>query len=163
MTLRSQARKKLVNQASLMPIQVTIDPQRQLVITTCFGLVTADEFLQAREQVLADTTFDPTFDRLWDFSSVTGEQVSEELISRLVKTSPFAGDILRAVVVSLSPKTLARILEFIAESRRFNRRIAAFPTREAAEGWIQSERCPSPAAPEEVGARLPSPIPTADC
>jgi hypothetical protein len=123
-----------------MPALVTIDVERKLVITVCSETVTDEEFVQARKQVLADPTFDPSFDRLWDFSAVTGEQVSDETIAHLVETSPFVGDILRAVVVSMSPKALARVMEFVSLSRRFNRRIAAFPTQEAARQWLESER-----------------------
>ena len=123
-----------------MPALVTIDVKRKLVITVCSETVTDQEFVQAREQVLADPTFDPSFDRLWDFSAVTKEQVSDETIAHLVETSPFVGDILRAVVVSMSPKALARVMEFVSLSRRFNRRIAAFPTQEAARQWLESER-----------------------
>lgn len=123
-----------------MPALVTIDVERKLVITVCSDTVTDEEFVQARKQVLADPTFDPSFDRLWDFSAVTGEQVSDETIAHLVETSPFEGDVLRAVVVSMSPKALARVMEFVSLSRRFNRRIAAFPTRESAWQWLESER-----------------------
>lgn len=131
-----------------MPASVTIDAERKLVITTCSGTVTDEEFLDARKQVLADPAFDPSFDRLWDFSAVTTEQVSEGAVANLVRTSPYVGDIARAVVVSMSPKALARALEFVSQSRRFNRRIAAFPTREAAEQWIASERATRTPAPE---------------
>lgn len=110
------------------------------MITVCSDTVTDEEFVQARKQVLADPTFDPSFDRLWDFSAVTGEQVSDETIAHLVETSPFEGDVLRAVVVSMSAKALARVMEFIAQSRRFNRGIAAFPTVESARQWLESER-----------------------
>ena len=123
-----------------MPVVVTIDVKRKLVITVCSDTVTDEEFVQARKQVLADPTFDPSFDRLWDFSGVTKEQVSDETIAHLVETSPFVGDILRAVVVSMSPKALARVMEFVSQCRRFNRRIAAFPTQEAAQQWLESER-----------------------
>jgi hypothetical protein len=129
-----------------MSALVTIDVERKLVITVCSGTVTDEEFFQARKQVLADPTFDPSFDRLWDFSAVTGEQVSDETIAHLVETSPFVGDILRAVVVSMSPKALARVMEFVSLSRRFNRRIAAFPSREAAQQWLESERRTRPPA-----------------
>ncbi len=123
-----------------MPALVTIDVERKLVITVCSGTVTDEEFVQARKQVLADPAFDPSLDRLWDFSAVTGEKVSDETVSHLVETSPFEGDILRAVVVSMSPKALARVMEFVSLSRRFNRRIAAFPSRETAWHWLESER-----------------------
>jgi hypothetical protein len=123
-----------------MAALVTIDVERRLVTTVCADIVTDQEFVQARKQVLADPTFDPAFDRLWDFSAVTGEQVSDETIAHLAETSPFSGDILRAVVVSMTAKALNRVMEFVAQSRRFNRRIAAFPTRESAWQWIESER-----------------------
>ena len=123
-----------------MPALVTIDVERKLVITVCSDTVTDDEFVQARTQVLADPRFDPSFDRLWDFSAVTKEQVSDETIAHLVETSPFEGDISRAVVVSMLPQGLARVMEFVSQSRRFNRRIAAFPTQEAARQWLESER-----------------------
>ena|SRR5664279_4360588 len=123
-----------------MPAVVTIDVKRKLVITVCSDTVTDEEFVHARKQVLADPTFDPSFDRLWDFSGVTGEQVSNETIAHLVETSPFEGDILRAVVVSMTAKALERVIEFVTQSRRFNRGIAAFPTRESARQWLESER-----------------------
>jgi hypothetical protein len=87
-----------------MPALVTIDVERKLMITVCSDTVTDEEFVQARKQVLADPTFDPSFDRLWDFSAVTKEQVSDETIAYLVETSPFEGDISRAVVVSMLPR-----------------------------------------------------------
>ena len=107
-----------------MSTLVTIDVERKLVITVCSDTVTDEEFVQARKQILADPTFDPSFDRLWDFSAVTKEQVSDETIAYLVETSPFEGDISRAVVVSMLPQGLARVMEFVSQSRRFNRRIA---------------------------------------
>jgi hypothetical protein len=127
-----------------MPALIEIDSKRKLVLTVCSGTVTDEEFVQAREGMLADPHFDPAFDRLWDFSAVTDEAVSEETLSHLVKTSPFTGDILRAVVVSMVPQAFARVMEFIAQSRRFNRGIAAFPTREAAEQWLASEHAVRP-------------------
>jgi hypothetical protein len=123
-----------------MPALVTIDVERKLVITVCSDTVTDEEFVQARKQVLADPTFDPSFDRLWDFSAVTGEQVSDETIALLVETSPFEGDILRAVVVSMRAKALDRVMEFVSQSRRLNRGITAFPTRESAQQWLERER-----------------------
>ncbi|MGI8436756.1 MAG: hypothetical protein ACR2NX_07610 [Chthoniobacterales bacterium] len=131
-----------------MPALIEIDVERKLVRTVCSGTVADEDFVHAREEMLADPRFDPAFDRLWDFSGVKEEHVSEETLATLVKTSPHTGDISRAVVVSMAPQAFARVLEFISQSRRFQRRIAAFPTRDAAERWIQSERLAR--APEEA-------------
>ncbi|MEO5718667.1 MAG: hypothetical protein ABIR29_08865 [Chthoniobacterales bacterium] len=125
-----------------MPVEVIIDEERKLGLTICTGLVTDEEFLRARDEALASPQFDPSRDRLWDFSGVTAQEVSEGTIAELVKTSPFVGDILRAVVVNMSPKLFGPVLDFVAYSRQFNRRIAAFPTREAALEWIDGERRP---------------------
>lgn len=140
--------KQLLLLLYIMPTDVSIDVNRKLVITVCSGTVTDEEFGQAREKLLAHPAFDASFDRLWDFSAVTKEEVSPEVLASLVKTSPFVGDISRAVVVSLSPKAVGRIMEFISASRRFNRRIAAFPTLESAEQWIESR---APAARTAAG------------
>ncbi|MEO5720866.1 MAG: hypothetical protein ABIR71_05270 [Chthoniobacterales bacterium] len=123
-----------------MPAEIEIDVERGLVTTICAGTVTDEEFIAARKRVLADPRFELGFDRLWDFSAVTEEQVSAGTIVQLVETAPFSGEIARAVVVSMVPQALARVMDFVDQSRRLNRRIAAFPTREAAEQWIESER-----------------------
>ncbi|MEP6810141.1 MAG: hypothetical protein ABI992_07845 [Chthoniobacterales bacterium] len=124
----------------VMPANVTIDVERKLVITDCAGMVTDAEFLEARRQLLADPDFDPSFDRLWDFSAVTEERVSAETLAHLVATSPHHDAILRAVVVSMAPQTLSRVMDFVSQSRKYNRQIAAFPTRKSAEEWLERER-----------------------
>jgi hypothetical protein len=124
-----------------MPVTVTIDPERRLTITTGEGVVTDEEFLQAREQLLANPAFDPAFDRIWDFHAITEAQVSEAVVARLVATSPNSErPICRAVVVSERTTPMKYILDFINRVRRANRRIAAFPDRDRAEEWIATSR-----------------------
>ena len=101
-----------------MPVTVTIDAKRRLTITTCEGVVTDDEFLRAREQLLTDPAFDPIFDRIWDISAVTEAQVSEAVIAQLVSSSPNSEKpICRAVVVSERATPMKPILEFIKRTR----------------------------------------------
>lgn len=123
-----------------MPVTVTIDTGRRLVVTTASGYVSDAEFLQARSHLLSDPQFDPAFDRLWDFSAVTEEKVTDKTMTYLVDTSPAAELIYRAVVVCMHPVPFQRVLDFICESRRHSRHIAAFPLRDMAEDWIRSER-----------------------
>ncbi len=111
-----------------------------MVITTCSGSIADEDLLQARNDVLANPAFDPSFDRLWDFSEVTQHQVSDATLTHLVDTSPSVGNISRAVVISMSKEPLERVLAFIARSRELNRRVAVFPTRESAEQWIETGR-----------------------
>ena len=124
-----------------MPITVTIDPERRLTITTGEGVVTDEEFLRAREQLLANPAFDPAFDRIWDFYAITEARVSEAVVARLVATSPNSDrPICRAVVVSERATPMKYILGFMNCVRQANRRIAAFPDRNRAEKWIETSR-----------------------
>lgn len=130
-----------------MPVTTTIDAKRRLTITTGEGVVTDDEFLRAREQLIADPAFDPIYDRIWDFHAVTEARVSEAVVAQLVAASPNAGrPICRAVVVSERATPMKPILEFINRTRQANRRIAAFPDLEHAEKWIATARVDLPPA-----------------
>ena len=130
-----------------MPVTVTIDPERRLTITTAEGVVTDEEFLRAREQLLTNPDFDPAFDRIWDFYATTEAQVSDEVVARLIATSPNSErPICRAVVVSERTAPMKYILDFINRTRQANRRIAAFPNRDHAEKWIATYRIESPPA-----------------
>ncbi len=130
-----------------MPVTVTIDSERRLTITTGEGVVTDEEFLQAREQLLANPAFDSAFDRIWDFQAITETRVSDDVAARLIATSPNSeSPICRAVVVSERTTPMTAILDFINRVRQTNRRIAAFPDRALAEKWIVTTRLESPPA-----------------
>ena len=130
-----------------MPVTVEIDAERRLTITIGEGVITDDEFLSAREQLLVNPAFDPNYDRIWDFYSVTEAQVSEAVAARLIAASPISEKpICRAVVVSERPAPMKAILDFISRTREANRRIAAFPNREAAEKWVITARADLPPA-----------------
>ena len=124
-----------------MPVTVTIDAERRLTITTGEGVVTDEEFLRAREQLLANPAFDQSFDRIWDFYSITEARVSEAVAARLIAGSPNSErPICRAVVVSERPAPMKAILDFINRIRQTNRSIAAFPNRDSAEKWVTTAR-----------------------
>ena len=129
-----------------MPVTVTIDAERRLTITTGAGVVTDEEFLRAREKLLANPAFDSSFDRIWDFYAVTEARVSEAVAAQLIATSLNSErSICRAVVVSERAAPMKAILDFISRTRQTNRRIAAFPDRARAEEWIVACRVDSPA------------------
>jgi hypothetical protein len=128
-----------------MPVTVTIDAEQRLTITTGEGVVTDEEFLRAREQLLANPAFDQSFDRIWDFYSVTEARVSEAVAARLIAGSPNSEKpICRAVVVSERTGPMTAILDFINRIRQANRRIAAFPDRDSAEKWVTTTRVDLP-------------------
>ena len=120
-----------------------VDVQRKLVITTATGVIGDDDLREARRDLLADPLFDASFDRLWDFSGVTEERVSDALIADLVATSPSRPQVFRAVVC-VTPGPAAKVLRLVTASRALDRQIAVFPDRGAAEGWIEAARSSPP-------------------
>ena len=130
-----------------MPVQVSIDKERRLSITSAKGIVTDAEFLEAREKLLVNPDFDPDYDRIWDFYGITEVQVSEEVAAKLTAESPIAEKaICRAVVMSEQSGPMKAILDFIGRTRRAHRRIAAFPDLASAEKWIVTARLDLPPA-----------------
>ena len=124
-----------------MPVTLTIDPKRQLSITTGAGVVTDEEFIDARQRLLANPDFDPCFDRIWDFHAVSESRVSDEVMARLVAGSPLSEKpICRAVVMSECPGPMKAILDFIGRTRAAHRRIAVFPDLARAEEWVLTAR-----------------------
>ena len=130
-----------------MPVTLSIDKERRLVVTKAQGVVTDKDFIEARRRLTADPEFDPSFDRIWDFHDVTESHVTEEIIGKLVAASPNAErPICRAVVLSKRPGATKAILHFISCTRQSNRRIAAFPDLASAVKWVTSTRVDLPPA-----------------
>ncbi|MGI8436545.1 MAG: hypothetical protein ACR2NX_06515 [Chthoniobacterales bacterium] len=128
-------------------MKLTIEPERRLVTTIGSGIVTDEEFLRARQQLLEHPAFDASFDRIWNFRAVTESQVSEEIAAQLVANSPNTEkSICRAVVMSERSAPMKDIIDFISRTRRANRRIAAFPDLPSAEQWILTARQDLPSA-----------------
>ena len=124
-----------------MPVTLSIDPKRRLTITTGAGVVTDAEFIDARQRLLADPTFDLDYDRIWDFHAVTESRVSDEVMARLVAGSPPSKKpICRAVVMSECPGPMKAILDFISRTRAAHRRIAVFPDFAHARDWVLTAR-----------------------
>jgi hypothetical protein len=128
-----------------MPVTLTIDKERRLQITAAHGVVTDAEFLEARQELLANPDFDPSFDRIWNFHGVTESRVSNEIIAQLVAGSPSSEKpICRAVVLSERAGPTKAILDFMKLTRETNRRIAAFPDLASAEMWVLNTRVDLP-------------------
>jgi hypothetical protein len=60
------------------------EPQILAIMRTLRRYIT---LAAAREQLLANPAFDPTFGRIWDFSAITEAQMSEAVVAQLVATS----------------------------------------------------------------------------
>ena len=92
-----------------------------------------------RQKLAADPRFDPTFDRIWDLSEATSLTFSDETLHQFAEKS-LSGVLVRRAIVCVAPEIVSRVLEFVAESRLFQRDIVIFPTRKEAEEWLASPR-----------------------
>ena len=128
-----------------MPVRLILHAEQRITITVLEGVVTDAELIAGRHQVLSDSSFDPAYDRIWDFHAATHSLVSEPVAAQMVAESPVPGkQICRAVVMSVALGPQAAILDFIDRNRLASRRIAAFPDRESAVEWIKFARTDVP-------------------
>lgn len=122
-----------------MPVSYVIDKQNKLAIGTATGVLTMDEVLESRRQILGDPDFDPSFSQLGDLSSVTKVDLTADQIKMLAETSPFSPASRRAFVgESLEIYGLVRMYE-IVRGLRGDRQIRTFRSREEALAWLLGE------------------------
>lgn len=122
-----------------MPLHLTIDPARRIIVSAGEGSISDADLKAGREKLTADPRFDPTFDRIWDLSAATRLTFSDEALQQFAEKS-LSGVKVRRAIVCVAPEIVSRVLEFVEESRRFHRDIVIFPTRQEAEEWIASPR-----------------------
>jgi hypothetical protein len=116
-----------------MPIRYVIDTLRRTVEITCDGEVTAQEIVEHRKKLLADSQFDSDFAALIDASRLDGFGVSWELLNGLKYDDPFSGKSRRAV---LAPGNFAFGLGRMYQGLRRDSNFAVFRTVDAARKWI---------------------------
>lgn len=119
-----------------MPVSYVIDKKNRLVVGTATEVVTLDEILQSRRQMMSDPDFDPNFSQLGDLSAVTKLDVTADEVKMLAETSPFALTVRRAFVgTTLEVYGLVRMFE-IVRGLRGDQQIRAFRSREEALAWL---------------------------
>lgn len=122
-----------------MPLHITIDSARRLIVSAGEGSISDEDLTAGREKLAADPRFDSTFDRIWDLSAATRLTFSDETLHQFAEKS-LSGVMVRRAIVCVAPEIVSPVLEFVGESRRFQRDIVIFPTRQEAEEWLASPR-----------------------
>ena len=122
-----------------MPQSYKIDRQHRIVISRAWGVCTANDVLEFREQVLRDEDFDPDFCQLVDFSHVTGLEITANEVRMLAEMSPFSSDSRRALVAG-TPLVFgfARMFETVRELRG-EKHLRVFHNREDALAWLMAK------------------------
>ena len=122
-----------------MPLTVSIDTARQLVVTRGSGTLTMDDVASARAQLRANPDFDPTFYELFDVRDVTDVELTGAEMARIAATSVLAHGVCRAFVVSNQKQHgLARMFSGLAEPHE--QRVLVFRDIDVAESWLLARR-----------------------
>jgi hypothetical protein len=122
-----------------MPLTVSVDKARGLVITHGSGVLSMSDVADARAQVRANPDFDPAFYELFDVREVTEIQLTGAEMARVAASSVLAPGVCRAFVVSNQKQHgLARMFSGLAEPH--DQRVLVFRDISVAESWLSARR-----------------------
>ncbi|HKD80732.1 MAG TPA: hypothetical protein VKH81_13620 [Candidatus Angelobacter sp.] len=83
-----------------MPVVLKIDPQRRIVYSAFYGSITDAEVAGHRSSIASDPDFNPAFNEVVDFSSVTEVNLSESTLSAMAQTPSLFNDSALHIVVA---------------------------------------------------------------
>jgi|SRR6185503_1064161 len=83
-----------------MPATYRLDPERRLVLTHSWGVLTDREVRDLYESIRTDPVFEPTFRQLCDLRDVTQITASADTLRDLARSHIFADGTRRAFVVA---------------------------------------------------------------
>ena len=122
-----------------MPLTVSVDNKRGLVVTHGAGVLTLDDIAGARAQLRANPDFDPTFYELFDVRDVTEAKLTGAEMARVAASSVLAPGVCRAFVIANQKQHgLARMFSGFAEPH--DQRVDIFRDIAVAEAWLASRR-----------------------
>src|SRR5690348_7200729 len=122
-----------------MPLTVTVDKKRSLIITHGSGVLTLDDVASARAQLRANPDFDPGFYELFDVRDVTEARLTGAEMARVAASSVLAPGVCRAFVIANQKQNgLARMFSGFAEP--YDQRVDIFRDMTVAEAWLASRR-----------------------
>jgi hypothetical protein len=122
-----------------MPLTVTVDKRRCLIITHGTGVVTLADIARARAQLRANPDFDPSFYELFDVREVSAARLTGAEMARIAASSVLGPGVCRAFVVANQKQHgLARMFSGLAEPH--DQRVDIFRDMAVAEAWLMSRR-----------------------
>jgi len=124
-----------------MPLHYGIDKQRRLVTSTASGVLTYSDIAAHQAQLKADPDFDPTFDQLFDGTTVTKIDVTAAEIQTVARQRLFAAGSRQAFATSSEfAYGMARMFEIYREASGTGRLVRVFSGVDAAREWLEPIR-----------------------
>jgi len=83
-----------------MPASFVVDADRRLVSSRAWGVLVDADLFGTQDGVRAHPSFEPHFSQIYDFSDVTEMRLTGDAVLNLGRSSPFAVDARRAIIVT---------------------------------------------------------------
>ncbi|NUO40355.1 MAG: hypothetical protein HOQ17_07930 [Gemmatimonadaceae bacterium] len=112
-----------------------IDPERRLVVTRAWGVLSALELSEVMSQILLDPRFDPTYRSLGDLREVTNITV-DNIATAQAASSPLFVIGARRAIVATSDVAFGMARMFASYSERAGHEVRVFRDMQHAEAWL---------------------------
>jgi hypothetical protein len=119
-----------------MSMSYRIDPQRRLVLTRGWGVLSAQELLDITSQILVDPRFDPTYRSLGDLREVTQIDMDTLATAHTAATPLFLPGTRRAIVAT-SDAVFGMARMFASFAERAGQEVRVFRELHHAEAWLE--------------------------
>jgi hypothetical protein len=118
-----------------LPATYVIDPERKLVISSAWGIMTDDDVREHHRMLRDDPLFDPTYRQLIDMTGITEDLVGSRAKRDESQDQIFAPGVRRAWVAPGDYTFgMARMYAVAAETQGQN--IGVFRNRSEADQWL---------------------------
>jgi len=122
-----------------MPVAYRIDPQRNLVTFTAYGVLKEHEYKEIRARLVEDPRFQPGMKQMADFHSVEKQLFTKEghdcFIEQETALKPLLGNY-RQAIVAYSDLHFGLTRQVLAELGESPKNTQVFHSREEAETWL---------------------------
>jgi len=112
-----------------------IDPERRLVVTRAWGVLSTRELADVMTRLLLDPRFDPAYRSLGDLREVTSITVDNLAAAQAAATPLFAEGARRAIVAT-SDAAFGMARMFASFSERTGHEVRVFRDIQLAEAWL---------------------------
>jgi hypothetical protein len=128
-----------------MPISYRIDSEHNIILVEADGVLTTEDHLAFRAQLVADSQFGPNMKELADFRSVERQELStdgyQRFINQEIQLRPLFKNYRRAIVTH-SDLHFGFTRKFIAEMGDADSNTRVFRDLQEAEAWLFGEEEP---------------------
>ncbi len=119
-----------------MGMTYRIDPERRLVLTRAWGVLTTPELEDVMSRILLDPRFDPTYRSLGDLREVTAMEIDPMDAARTAASPIFAHGVRRAIVAT-SDVAYGMARMFATFAQRSGQEVRIFREMQPAEEWLE--------------------------